>query len=60
MRGFLDPMCLTIPVDLSSMTHDTGLVSELLNCLAWPSRDIDTVCRNEIPLQSTAWNADIK
>lgn len=43
-----------------AMTRDTGLASELLNCHAWPSRDIDMVFRNDISLQSTAWDADIE
>ena len=60
MRGFQDPTCL-IPVDFFlAMTRDTGLASELLNCHAWPSRDIDMVFRNDISLQSTAWDADIE
>lgn len=60
MRGFLHPICLTVPVDLFSMSPGTGVVSELLNCFSRPDRDSDLAFQNKIPLQRTAWNADIE
>lgn len=59
MRGFLDPKCLTVPINILSMSPDTGLVSKLLNCFSHPSRDIDLIFENKIPFQPTSWDADI-
>ncbi|KKK26856.1 hypothetical protein ARAM_003456 [Aspergillus rambellii] len=59
MRGFIHPSCLTTPVDLQSMTRDTGIVTQLLTCFSAPLHDEDAAHQGDIPLQSTSWDVDI-
>ncbi|KAI9928650.1 hypothetical protein ASPWEDRAFT_180237 [Aspergillus wentii DTO 134E9] len=58
MKGFISPSCLTISVDLMSMTRETGIITSLLNCFSTPYHDMYAADRGDIPLQSTSWNAD--
>ncbi|KAN0081995.1 hypothetical protein V8E54_003293 [Elaphomyces granulatus] len=59
-RGFLHPVCLTIPVDLHKSTHASACIFRLLGCFSFISKDEDLALLDGLPLQTSAWDLDIK
>lgn len=58
-RGFINPRCLTLPVDILEPTPTTGILAFLLSCFSFIENDENLALDGKLPLQSTVWNRDI-
>lgn len=60
-RGFIYPICLTIPVDLKQAgSQDAEIITQLLCCFTYIVQDRRLANRNKIPLQPCEWCDDVE
>lgn len=59
-RGLIDFNALVTPIDLLTVSQNTGTVAYILGCFSNVDHDVTLMAKDKIALQGTDWSADIE